>query len=409
MWKIWTKAPWLLFYEIHFTSTRRTRHMETTNSDDSRTRVGIIGCGNIAERYVVGMGRFPELEIAGCADVDSNYAEALSSRVGIPKYDSVEQLLADPTVDLVVNITPPRVHEAVTRAVLQAGKHVYVEKPLTTDPASALKLLKEAESSNLLLGAAPDTFLGSAAQTARKALDDGAIGLPIAAVACIRYSRAEEWHPDPSFLFQPGGGPSLDLGPYYVTALVNLFGPVAEVSAFSRIGAPKRTVTAENRRVDSIEVTTPTHSSASLRFRDGTIATVVSSFDIWDTNMPFLEIYGHQGTLQVGDPNEYDSPVKVRRHDDADWKVIEPVLTPTGEPGTPVQLLRGIGVADLAAAVKGGTLRASGALAQHVLEVIAAFDESSDRGEVIKISSTVERPAPADRVAAASFAPAATA
>jgi predicted dehydrogenase len=125
--------------------------------------------------------------------------------------------------------------------------------------------------------------------------------------------------------------------------------------------------------------------------------------------MPFLEIYGHQGTLQVGDPNEYDSPVKVRRHDDADWKVIEPVLTPTGEPGTPVQLLRGIGVADLAAAVKGGTLRPSGALAQHVLEVIAAFDESSDRGEVIKINSTVERPAPADRVAAASFAPAATA
>ena len=370
--------------------------MKTIRSGDTRTRVGIVGCGNIAERYVVGTGRFPELEVAGCADIDSSYAQALSARLGVRAYESVEQLLADPTIELVVNITPPRVHEDVTRAVLQAGKHVYVEKPLTTDPVSALALLHEADGAGLLLGAAPDTFLGSAAQTARLALDEGVIGRPVAAVACIRYSRAEEWHPDPTFLFQPGGGPSLDLGPYYVTALVNLFGPVAAVSAFSRVGELERTVTAENRRVESIKVTTPTHSSASLRFQSGTIATVISSFDIWDTDMPFLEIYGEQGTLQVGDPNEYDSPVRARRHEDADWSVIEPIFKPSGEPGTPVQLLRGIGVADLAAAVNGGALRASGALAHHVLEVITAFDESSDREEIIHINSTVERPAPAE-------------
>lgn len=369
---------------------------ERKGASSAQTTVGIIGCGNIAERYVVGMRRFPQLTIAGCADVDRAFADSLAERVGIPAYESVDQLLADPRVDLVVNITPPRVHESVTRSALAAGKHVYVEKPMTTDPGSARALLHDAVQKGLLLGAAPDTFLGSAAQTARRAIDEGVIGRPVAAVACIRYSRAEEWHPDPTFLFQPGGGPSLDLGPYYVTALVNLFGAVSEVSAFSRIGALERPVTAPNRRVDTINVTTPTHASASLRFRDGTIATVISSFDIWDTDMPFIEVYGEAGTLQVGDPNEYDSPVRIRRHEDPQWTVLEPVLEPTGEPATPVQLLRGIGVADLAAAVDGGTLRASGALAQHVLEVIDAFDRSSDLSEVVKITSTIERPAPAE-------------
>ncbi|WP_308465086.1 Gfo/Idh/MocA family protein [Rathayibacter soli] len=371
----------------------------------SPTLVGLVGCGNIAERYVEGMKRFPELALAGCADVDGRFASALSERLGIRAYPSVEELLADPAISLIVNITPPRAHEAVTRAALKAGKHVYVEKPITTDPEPANQLLLEAKKAGLLVGAAPDTFLGSAAQTARKAVDDGVIGRPIAAVACIRYSRAEKWHPDPTFLFQPGGGPSLDLGPYYVTALVNLFGPVSEVSAFSSIGASHRTVTAPERRVDSIEVTTPTHASASLRFENGTIATVISSFDIWDTDMPFIEVFGENGTLQLGDPNEYDSPVRVRRHDDPDWSVLEPVFTPTGEPATPVQLLRGIGVADLASALSGADLHASGALALHVLDVITAFNRSSDRSEVVRIGSAVDRPTPSRRATAIESSP----
>lgn len=364
------------------------------DASNSRTVVGLIGCGNIAERYVVGMRRFPGLALAGCADVDLRYASALSERLGVRAYATVEDLLRDSAIDVIVNITPPRVHEDVTRAALKAGKHVYVEKPITTDPGSASRLLREAEEADLLLAAAPDTFLGSAAQTARRALDEGVIGRPVAAVACIRYSRAEEWHPDPSFLFQPGGGPSLDLGPYYVTGLVNLFGPVAEVSAFSRIGATERRVTSPERRVESITVSTPTHTSASLRFENGIVATVISSFDIWDTDMPFIEVYGERGTLQLGDPNEYDSPVRLRRHDDAGWSVIDPVSEPTGDPGTPVQLLRGAGVADLAAALSGGDLRVSGALACHVLEVITAFDRSSERSEVVRIGSRPDRPAP---------------
>jgi len=374
-----------------------------TNRDDANisTAIGLLGCGSIAERYVVGMRRFPNLTLAGCADVIPAAAVSLSERTGIHAYASVDELLADPAIDIVVNITPPVVHEEMTRAAVAAGKHVYVEKPITTDPATATSVLDDAQLAGIVIGAAPDTFLGSAAQTARRALDEGVIGNPIGAVAAVRYSRAEEWHPDPSFLFRPGGGPSLDLGPYYVTALVNLLGPVAEVSAFSRIGAVTREFTAPERRADSVEVTVPTHASASLRFVDGAIATLISSFDIWDTSLPFLEVYGDKGTLQLGDPNEYDSDVRVKRHSDTEWQVLPPVLEPTGEPETPVQLLRGIGVDDLARALhdperalRGHGPRASGALAQHVLEIIAAIDESSARSEVIAITSRVDRPKP---------------
>lgn len=369
--------------------------MNQLNGEKSAVRVALLGCGSIAERYIIGMRRFPEtLAIAGCADVFPEAATSLSKRTGIRAYTSVEELLADPDVDLVVNITPPVVHESMSLAAIAAGKHVYVEKPLTTEVNTAQRVLEAAQRADLVVGAAPDTFLGSAAQTARRAIDEGVIGTPIGATAAVRYSRAEEWHPDPSFLFQPGGGPSLDLGPYYVTALVNMLGPVAQVSAFSRIGALERQFTAENRRADSVTVTTPTHASASLRFVNGAIGTLISSFDIWDTSLPFIEIYGEKGTLQIGDPNEYDSPVWVRRHEDSDWWEYERAITPTGEPGTPTQLLRGIGVADLASSLSGTPLRASGSLALHVLEVIAAVDVSSERSEVVNIASSVERPEP---------------
>lgn len=370
--------------------------MVNDSEQPRRLRVALLGAGNISERYVIGMRRFGQLEIAGCADVVPAAAEGLARRTGIATYPTVEALLADPGVDIVVDITPPTAHEATALEIIGAGKHVYLEKPLTTEPATAAAVLQAAAAAGVLVGAAPDTFLGSAAQTARRALDDGVIGVPIGALAAVRYSRAEEWHPDPSFLFQPGGGPSLDLGPYYLTALVNLLGPVAQVSGFSRIGAPVRRFTAEQRRADSVEVTTPTHASASLRFASGAIATFISSFDIWDTSLPFIEVYGELGTLQVGDPNEYDSPVRIRRHSDADWWEYEPVFPPSGQPGTPEQLLRGAGVADLATAVAGGTLRASGDLARHVLDVIAAIDTSSERSEVITIKSTTTRPAAAD-------------
>ena len=357
-------------------------------------RVGIIGCGNISRRYVDGMRRFPELEIAGCADLVTELATSLAADTGIRAYAGIDELLADPTIDIVVNITPPVAHAVVTEQALAAGKNVYVEKPLAATFADAHGMLAAADRAGRLLGSAPDTFLGSAGQTARAAVDAGAIGEPVGAVAFVTHSKAETWHPDPGFLFRPGGGPALDLGPYYVTTLVNLLVPVSEVAGFSRIGAPVRTVTAPDRRVDSIEVSTPTHAGATLRFESGAIGTLLFSFDVWDHHLPKIELYGTEGALSVPDPNEYDGPVLLTRHADAEWIELTPVSEPNGRPGEAVQLLRGPGVADLAAALDGAPQRTSSELAFHVLEVLEAIETASAPSTVVTIDSRPARPEP---------------
>lgn len=357
-------------------------------------RVGVIGCGNISRRYIEGMRRFPELDIVGCADLVQELADTLAAESGIRAYASIAELLADPEIDIVVNITPPVAHASVSEQALAAGKHVYVEKPIAATLDAARGMLAAAHTNDRVLGSAPDTFLGSAGRTARAAIDSGVIGEAIGAVAFVTHSKAETWHPDPGFLFRPGGGPALDLGPYYITALVNLLGPVAEVAGFSRIGAPVRTVTAPDRRVDSIQVTTPTHAGATLRFASGAIGTLLFSFDVWDHHLPKIELYGTEGTLTVPDPNEYDGPVLLKRHRDSEWTELAPVAEPTGRPGEPVQLLRGPGVADLAAALRGEPQRASASLAFHVLEVLEAIETASATSTVVSIDSRPDRPEP---------------
>ncbi|MFJ4286856.1 Gfo/Idh/MocA family protein [Paenarthrobacter nicotinovorans] len=357
--------------------------------------VAIIGCGNIARRYVTGMSRFDSVRLIGVADVMHDLAVALAEEVGVLAYQSVDALLADPQVDIVVNITPPAVHAAVTIQALEAGKNVYVEKPIAATLVDAHLMVETAKTAGKLVGVAPDTFLGSAGQTARVAIDKGDIGTVLGATAFVTYSKAETWHPNPTFLFQPGGGPALDLGPYYITQLVQLLGPVDTVTGFTRIGAITRTVTAPDRKVDEIDVNVPTHGSASLRFGSGAICTLVLSFDIWDSGLPKIEIYGDKGTLSLPDPNEFDGDVRFRGHYDGDWTVLEPVFTPSGEPGGPDQFLRGPGVADLAAAIDGGPFRASADLALHVLEVLEAIQSSSDSGgNPVTITTRPERPAP---------------
>ncbi|WGW12820.1 Gfo/Idh/MocA family oxidoreductase [Saxibacter everestensis] len=356
--------------------------------------IGIIGCGNISQRYIEGMARFPEIKLLGCADLITELAEKAAAGAGVKAYSSIEELLADPAIDIVVNITPPVAHAPVTIAALNAGKNVYVEKPIAVTLSASEGMIEEAQSSGKLLGSAPDTFLGSAGQTARAAIDSGVIGEPIGAVAFVTHSKAETWHPNPTFLFQPGGGPALDMGPYYITTLVNSLGPVASVSGFSRVGAPLRTVTAPDRQVDSIEVNTPTHAGATLKFDSGAIATLMLSFDAWDTHLPFIEIYGHRGTLSVPDPNQFDGVVSVRLHNDEEWRTLNPVVPVSGEPDTDVQMLRGAGVADLVGALNGLPHRASADLAHHVLEVLEAIETSSQTETVIHINSRVGRPAP---------------
>lgn len=364
-----------------------------TVSNESHT-IGLIGAGNISRRYITGMSRFPELNIVGCVDAIPEAAAALARDASIRAYPTISDMLADPAIEVVVNITPPTVHAEVAIAALEAGKHVYGEKPIAANLKDAAEMLEVARRTGRVLATAPDTFLGSAAQTARHAIDSGAIGEPIAAVAFITHTRIETWHPNPTFFFQPGGGPLLDMGPYYITSLINLFGPVATVSGSTRIGSPVRTVTTPARTVDSVTVTTPTHASATLVFASGAIATLIASFDIWESHLPKIEVYGSEGTLTVPDPNEFDGPVSVRRIDDSDWKTLPPVIPVTGEPAGPEQYLRGIGVADLVGYLNGQPLRVSSELGYHVLEVLEAIQVASDTGERVTIASAPPRPEP---------------
>jgi predicted dehydrogenase len=357
-------------------------------------RVGIVGCGNVAENYVHGIRRFGELSLVGCASRSPASAARLAEGTGIRAFPTVEDLLGDPSLDAVVNLTPPRAHLEVSHAALAAGKHVYSEKPLTADWASAEPLLHEASDAGLLIGAAPDTFLGGGAQQARAALDAGVIGVPIACTAFVRSTKAEEWHPDPSFLFQEGGGPDLDLGPYYLTLLVSLLGPVTTVSAMAAIGTPTRRFTAPDRVADAVEVTVPTHLSASLQFGSGVIGTVVASFDVWDTTLPYVEIYGDEGTMALGNPDVYDWPVRIKRRSDADWSDLPPLHSGSLARSEVDYRLRGIGILDLARATDGAPHRASGALGAHVLEGLAAFRTSAAHGRTVQLTSSVERPEP---------------
>lgn len=359
-------------------------------------RVGIIGCGNISRRYTQGIARFDGLELVGCADLVQELADRLAEESGIRAYAGIAELLADPGIDVVVNITPPTAHRAVTLQALAAGKHVYVEKPITLDVAEAEELQEAARAAGLRFGSAPDTFLGSSAQTARSAIDAGLIGEPVGAALSITHSKAETWHPNPTFLFKPGGGPLLDLGPYYITALVNLLGPVETVVGMTRIGAPVRTVTTPGRAVDSIDVETTTHAAAVLRTVGGAIVSLQASFDVWDSDQPRIEVYGTQGVLSVPDPNCFDGDVRVRLHGDGDWRVLDPVFPATAGPAMDEQMLRGFGVADLAAAGDDTLPRASAELATHVLEVLQAVETSSRDGSVVAIRTRADRPAPYD-------------
>jgi predicted dehydrogenase len=336
------------------------------------TPVGIVGCGKIFERYVTGLRRFDDVQIVWCADIDRALAERRAAELDIPNAGSPDEAAADElgASTLVVNLTPPAAHAPVTRGFLDAGKHVYTEKPLATTLADARDVLATAAQRSLQVGAAPDWLLSRSACAARTALEDGRIGEPVAASAFIAHSGLERWHPDPRAFFLPGAGPVLDLGPYYVSILVRLLGPVRTVAALETTGRATRPVTAPDRVVDTVAVQVPTHAAALLEFDSGAIANLTMSFEAWERTMPFIEIYGTEGTLSLPMPHERDDAVKVKTHDDEQWTELD---LPDGEP-----YVRGIGVVDMARALtSGATIQASGAAGYHVLEVLSAVDTSS--------------------------------
>jgi len=356
--------------------------------ENRRTKLGIIGCGNISGIYLTVCPTFDLLEVVACADVVLERAEAQAAKYGVPVACSPADLLRDPQIEVVVNLTIPRAHGEVALAALAAGKSVYNEKPLALTRAEGQEILQQAHANGLRVGGAPDTFLGGGLQTCRKLIDDGWIGTPVAATAFMLGHGPENWHPDPEFFYQPGAGPLFDMGPYYLTALIALLGPVRRVTSSARITTPERIIGSEPKRGTRIAVNTPTHVAGVLDFANGPVATLVTSFDVWSAEVPRIEIYGTAGSLSLPDPNTFGGPVRLRRAGAEEWSTV-PI--PFGY----TQNSRGLGVADMAYAMRSGRPhRANGDLTYHVLDIMHALLEASDAGQHIDIASTCTRPAP---------------
>ncbi|WP_428956639.1 Gfo/Idh/MocA family protein [Streptomyces sp. cg35] len=347
--------------------------------------VAVVGAGVISEQYLRTLSAFADVTVLAVADLDTRRAEAAARAHGVPVAGDVDTVLAVPEVELVVNLTVPAAHVEVAEAAVRAGKHVYGEKPIALLPGEAEKLLAEAAERRLLVGSAPDTFLGAGLQSALRAVAAGHIGAPVAASTALRSLGPEGWHPDPAFFYQPGAGPLFDLGPYYLTALVALFGGVERVAASTRRARAQRSAGSGPAAGRSFPVAVPTHVSALLDFAAGPTATSVFS---WDSARPHIhfEVVGTEGTLSVPDPNTFGGPLRLRPNGASDWTEL-PVRGRTDG--------RGLGVVDLARSIRTGSApRASGALALHVLQTMTAVTDSAERGAFAVLPSQVTRPEP---------------
>jgi predicted dehydrogenase len=352
----------------------------------ARYGVGVIGCGNISGIYFQNCKRFSNLELVACADMDLERAKSKAQEYDIPKGLSVEDLLNDPDVQIVINLTIPKAHAVVNIAALEHGKHVYTEKPLGITRAEGKQTMDLARNKGLLVGGAPDTFLGAGLQTCRKLIDEGAIGRPVSATAFMMGHGPENWHPSPEFFYKVGGGPMLDMGPYYLTALVSLLGGVKRLAGLTSISMAERLIGSEPLKGQRIVVDTPTHLTGVLEFAEGAVGTIITSFDTWRANVPLLEIHGTEGSLSLPDPNSFGGPVKVFSPKANEWEEV-PLAFGYEENS------RGLGVADLASAhASGRPVRASGDLCYHVLDVMQSFQESSEGNKFITLTSGVERP-----------------
>ncbi|MCC3373932.1 Gfo/Idh/MocA family protein [Cohnella sp. REN36] len=353
-----------------------------------KIKVGIIGTGNISGIYLQNGSRFDSMEVVACADLDVERAKAKGAENGI-RGCSVEELLADPDIQLIINLTIPQAHAAVCLQALEAGKHVYVEKPFAVTREDAKRVLALAKERGLLVGSAPDTFLGGGIQTCVKLIEDGWIGTPIGATAFMVCGGHESWHPAPEFYYQKGGGPMFDMGPYYLTALVAMLGPITRVTGSARISYSERTITSQPKYGQQVLVEVPTHVAGILDFAAGPIGTILTSFDVKGGSvLPRIEVYGSLGTLQVPDPNGFGGPISIWRHGAKAWTEI-PLTHGYAENA------RGVGAADMAKAIQTGRRhRANGELAYHVLEAMHGFHDASEQGKHYVMESTCERPAP---------------
>ncbi|WP_285106368.1 Gfo/Idh/MocA family oxidoreductase [Promicromonospora sp. MEB111] len=347
-------------------------------------RVGIVGVGAIAGQYLSTFERLDAVRLVAVADLDADRAKAVAAERDVRAL-TVAELTTDPEVDLVLNLTIPAAHAEIALQAIAGGKHVYGEKPLAVTPAEARAVLDAARAAGVRVGCAPDTVLGTGVQTARKAIDDGAIGLPVAATATMTTPGHERWHPNPDFYYQPGGGPLLDMGPYYVTALVTLLGPVESVVGAASHTRATRTIGSGPRAGETVPVDVHTHVTGVLRHVSGALSTLVMSFDSVATRASNIEVHGQTGSLVVPDPNQFDGDVELHELGGS-WQTL-PLSAGYRDAG------RGYGVADLATTPPGVPARADGELAYHVLEIMTALLAAADSGATVAVESRCERPA----------------
>ncbi|MEX0654448.1 MAG: Gfo/Idh/MocA family oxidoreductase [Phycisphaeraceae bacterium] len=352
-------------------------------------KIGIVGCGNISNQYLKLARQFPILDIVACADLNLEAAKAQAQKHDVPRACTVEELLADGEIEIVVNLTIPAAHAPVALKAIAAGKHVYNEKPLGVTPDEGRQMLAAAAKQNVRVGCAPDTFLGTAHQTCRKLIDDGAIGRPVAATAFMLCRGHETWHPSPEFYYKPGGGPMFDMGPYYLTALINLLGPIARATGSAGIQINPRTITSQPLNGQKIEVETPDHVTGTIDFASGAIGTIITSFATahspHDGKHP-ITIFGTDGTLQVPDPNNFDGSILLKTAGDEDYRDV-PIEHdhPNG---------RSLGVAEMAHGIRENRPhRASGEVAFAVLSAMQGFLDAAATGQAQTLDAGFDRPA----------------
>ena len=358
--------------------------------------VGVIGCGNISAAYFSLAPMFKGIEMRAGADLDLKVAQARAQEFGVRAH-TVEDLLAADDIDIVVNLTIPAAHYDVSKAILDAGKHVYSEKPFVLSVKEGLDLKKRAEKKGLRVGSAPDTFLGGAHQFVRHLVDSGKVGRITSGTCYVMSHGMEHWHPNPDFFFQPGGGPILDIGPYYITDLVQLIGPVKRVAALATMPAPERTITSQPRHGQKIKVETPTTIHALLEFENGATITFNASWDVWKHGHAPIELYGEDGTIFVPDPNFFGGEVTYTNRENPVTKLPKwqhAFAVPNQQhPQGMMANYRASGLADMALAiVEDRPHRCSLDLSLHVVDVMTGILKSGETGKFVAMQTTCERP-----------------
>ena len=351
-------------------------------------KVGCVGAGNISGQYLSMQKNFPAVQMVAVADLDREKAQAAADKHGIAKVLTPEELIASDEVEVVLNLTIPAAHVEVAERALEAGKHSYMEKPLGIDRDNGRRLVEKANASGLRVGCAPDTFMGAGQQTARKLIDDGALGDITAFTAFLVGRGHEHWHPSPEFYYQPGGGPMFDMGPYYLTALLNLLGPIRRVAGMTSVAIAQRTITSEAKKGQVMNVTTPDHYCGTIEFESGVIGSIIQSFAM--RNPPGIEpfaVFGTEATMKVPDPNQFDKPVFLKKEGGDAWEEQE-YQAPTGYG-------RSVGLADLAYAIRTDRPhRCSLEQAFTVLDAMQGFRDSSETGRFHDVAGGYERPKP---------------